>query len=80
MEDEKDNLSTEGKRYYMSHSDWVHNKTNVLFQFSEGKIQTIDQLVCASNKENAKKAVIEALEKNDVTVVRCRIDNLIIGE
>jgi len=80
MEDIEDNLPTEGKKYYMSHSDWVHNETNVLFQFSHGATQTITQLVCASSRENARKAVTEALEKEDVTVLRCRIDYLIVGE
>jgi O6-methylguanine-DNA--protein-cysteine methyltransferase len=80
MEDIQDNMPTEGKKWYMSHSDWVHNETNVLFSFSHGKVQSISQLVCASNRENARKAVTAALEANDVTVLKCRIDYLIVGE
>lgn len=87
MEDMNDNLPTEWKRYYMSHSQYFYSakeETN----FKELGIDMdfnipmrLTQLVCASNMENARQAVKSQLEKSGKFIVTmCRIDYLIVGE
>jgi len=87
MEDILDNLLTEGKRYYMSHSEFFFSKNEeenmkklgAKIDFS--KPMKISQLVCASNIENAKTAVKASIEKSGQYVVaKCRIDFLIVGD
>lgn len=87
MEDINDNLPTEGKRYYMSHSEYFYSKTKEAELIEEGWVinfqspMKLSQLVCASNIENARKAIKNQLEKNGKYIVTiCRIDYLIVGE
>lgn len=77
-EDFKDNLSTKGKRYYMSHVDFVYREDSIEFKMFGKEIQKISQLVCASNMENARKAVEVSLGKNKM-ILKNRIDYLIVG-
>lgn len=86
-EDINDNLSTKGKRYYMSHSEYVYTKEwqnkfiemGKPFEFNEPI--KLSQLVCATNMELARKAVTNQLEKSgEFLVLKCRIDYLIVGE
>ncbi len=85
MEDVNDNLPTEGKRYYMSHSEYFftdeyREKNNIpdSMKYHEFKLT---QLVCATNQEKAREAVIRQLEGNKTYLVtKCRIDNLIVGD
>lgn len=85
MEDFKDNLPTEGKRYYLSHSEYFLReeylkKMELPLSFMDDKI-TLTQLVCATNQEKAREAVLRQLEGNGVYMVtQCRIDNLVVGE
>lgn len=87
MEDINDNLPTEGKRYYMSHSEYFYSKKeednlkgmNIKIDFY--KTMELSQLVCASNVEKAREAIKNQLEKSGKYIVtKCRIDFLIVGE
>ena len=87
MEDVKDNLSTENKRYYMSHSEYLYSekeqeklkKIGVEIDFN--KRIKLRQLVCATDMLNARAAVTSQLERNgEFLVLKCRIDYLIIGD
>ncbi|WP_179022039.1 hypothetical protein [Winogradskyella forsetii] len=87
MEDLNDNLSTKGKRYYMSHSEYVYTdkwrdkfkEMDKFFDFNEPI--KLSQLVCATNIDLARKAVIRQLEKSgEFLVLKCRVDYLIVGE
>lgn len=84
MEDINDNLPTEGKRYYMSHSEYTYSdKHPILIAMPGLKYETfeISMLVCASDMEKAREAVKNTLEKDDRNIVtKCRIDYLIVGE
>jgi hypothetical protein len=87
MEDINDDLPTDGKRYYMSHSEYFYtddfkNKLNERFPGHDFSIEMkLSQLVCASNIVNARKAVKYQLEKDEKYIVtKCRIDYLIVGE
>jgi hypothetical protein len=90
MEDLEDNLPTIGKRYYLSHSEYYYTdkaKKNILeyapsFDISYlNEQKKLTQLVCASNLENARKAVTNQLEESgQYRVTRCRIDYLVIGD
>lgn len=87
MEDIDDNLPTEGKRYYMSHSEFFYSDSEkeklrkIASDINFYVPMTLSQLVCASNMENARKAVINQLEKEGrYLVTKCRIDYLIVGE
>ncbi len=87
MEDINDNLPTEGKRYYLSHSEYVYSNSYLMNQekdFMERfKDETfkLTQLVCASDLEKAQKAVTNQLEKDKkFLVLKCRIDYLIVGD
>ena len=86
MEDIQDNLPTEGKRYYNSTTeyDFTDKYLKELGEVFESKFKhelfVLGQLVCASNKDEARKAVIAQMDlsKNKL-VLKCRIDNLIVG-
>jgi len=85
MEDFEDNISIDGKRFYMSHSEYFYSDEEknkiTLTDMDFSKPMQITQLVCASNIENARKAVVNAIEKEGRFVVtKCRIDFLIIGD
>lgn len=77
-QDFQDNLPTKGKRYYMSHVDYVFKKDSIEFKMFGDEVQKITQLVCASNMENARKAVEVSLGKNKL-ILKNRIDYLIVG-
>jgi len=87
MEDIKDNLPTEGKRYYLSHSEYVFTKSYLEEQgkefeelFAKEPLK-MTQLVCASDMEKAREAVVNQLEKDKkFLVLKCRIDYLIVGD
>jgi hypothetical protein len=80
MEDLNDNLPTEGKRYYLSHTEYVLTKTNPSFDVLGGEVFKLTQLVCATNAENARKAIINQIEKNNnKLIIQCRVDYLIVG-
>jgi len=78
-EDLEDNLPTKGKRYYMSHTDYAYKQDSEEFKFVGGEIFSLDQLVCASNMENARKAVEKQLG-DDKMILGIRIDYLIVGK
>lgn len=72
----------------MSHSEYCFNPDHIK-KTSDNEIKhameeerfKISQLVLASTKENARIAVINSIEENgQFLVLRCRIDDLIIGE
>ncbi len=87
MEDINDNLPTEGKKYYNSRTEYVFTD-EYMKSVDEGfylkfknELFKLDQLVCASNMENARKAVKDELEKSkQYLVLKCRIDYLIVGD
>lgn len=83
MEDYNDEKSHEGKKYYMSHATYMYNKEHPLFQMFGNHENTVSQLVCASNRENARKA-IEASILGDtgkhITFLKIRIDNPVVGD
>ena len=92
MEDINDNLPTDGKRYYMSHSECFYSEKEKDRIYSSMPISMrneinfsepmkLSQLVCASNLEKAREAVKNQLEKDGRFIVtKCRIDFLIVGE
>jgi hypothetical protein len=92
MEDQEDNLPTDGKKYYMSHSEYFYSekeKDNIYSDIPismRNQINFLDpmklsQLVCASNRSEAKKAVLNQLNKEGKYIVtKCRIDYLIVGD
>jgi hypothetical protein len=92
MEDQEDNLPTDGKKYYMSHSEYFYSekeKDNIYSGIPismRNQINFLDpmklsQLVCASNRSEAKKAVLNQLNKEGKYIVtKCRIDYLIVGD
>lgn len=84
MEDLEDNLPTEGKRYYMSHSEYTYSDKNPMLQAMpqlKYHVFDISMLVCATDMEKARKAVKSVLEKEGMNIVtKCRIDYLIVGE
>lgn len=92
MEDINDNLPTDGKRYYMSHSEYFYSEKEKDRIYSSMPISMrneinfsepmkLSQLVCASNLEKAREAVKNQLEKDGRFIVtKCRIDFLIVGE
>ena len=74
MEDLEDNLSTAGKKYYLSHSEYFYSdkeKDKICAGMEISKRNKIDflkpmkltQLVCASDLEKAREAVTNQLEK-----------------
>lgn len=79
MEDIHDNLPTIGKRYYMSHAEYQYKKDSEVYKLIGDEVQKISQLVCASNMENARRAVEKSLG-DDKIFLRIRIDYLIIGD
>lgn len=82
MEDFKDEMSHKGKKYYLSHVEWVYKDTSPLFKMFGNDRQKMTQLVCASDIEEAKKAVEDALMKSngeDIVIIKNRIDHPIVG-
>lgn len=77
-QDFDDNLPTKGKRYYMSHVDYVFKESSIEFRMFGNEVQKISQLVCATNMENARKAVEASLGDNKI-VLKNRIDYLVVG-
>lgn len=92
MEDTNDNLPTEGKRYYMSHSEYFYSDKekdkiygglpiSMRNEINFKEPMKLTQLVCASDMEKARKAVTSQLEKEGRFIVTmCRIDYLIVGD
>lgn len=78
-EDFNDNLSTKGKRYYMSHVDFVYKEDSIEHKMFGGEIQKVSQLVCASNMESAREAVAMSLGANKL-FLKIRIDYLVVGK
>jgi hypothetical protein len=88
MEDINDNLPTESKRYYLSHSEYVFRDEYIEAfpkklqnKFKQKDVFKLTQLVCASNMKEARRAIIKQLELDGHNLVlKCRIDNLIVGD
>ncbi|MDC7249841.1 MAG: hypothetical protein PQJ49_08005 [Sphaerochaetaceae bacterium] len=83
MEDIYDEMSHEGKKYYMSHTIFLYDLEHPLFEMFGNHEQRVTQLVCASNMQNARDAVEKAIlgdTGKHITFLQIRIDNPIVGD
>lgn len=78
MEDVKGELSCEGKKYYLAHTELMFKDEEI--RYKVGIVKTT-QLVCASTIENAKDAIKKQVEDDGkMFIMQNRIDNSIVGE